>query len=458
MDPSDPSGNTVYAAGASGGVWKTTDFLTTNPAGPTWTPLTNFGPSSAVNIASIAIFPRNSDPNQSIIIAATGGATAGENNTDAPGVGFLISTDGGKTWTLDDSTDNVDASGNLLPIDSAARDREFVGTTAYQVAVDPQPTPSGGVIIYAALSGTNGGIWRSENTGQTWTQVLAGNATAVVLDQDSGIVLDPTTGTDVQGNLQVVYAGIEGVGVEMSTNQGQSWTLMAGGIGNPLIEDDPHAALNANPANGPTPNGADGRITLAMPAVTSNAVWNQIYAGWLYAAVATSSGGFDGLFITKDFGENWTKVSIDTALAQIPNTQTPLTQPVDDDTYNQAIPANNIAATPYPITDENQGNLDLTLTVDPTDPSIALPGRLRRQQLQQRHRPDPRRHHGHQRCPLVGFPARSDARATIAWICSREPATRRPRINSILDGPPVWESPDGQFIADPIPEFHSRPG
>ena len=348
VDPSDPSGNTVYAAGASGGVWKTTDFLTTNPAGPSWTPLTNFGPSSAVNIASIAIYPRNSDPNQSIIIAATGGATAGENNTDAPGVGFLISTDGGKTWNLDDSTDNVRTPvGNRSPIDSAARDREFVGTTAYQVAVDPQPTPSGGVIIYAALSGTNGGIWKSQNTGQTWSQVLAGQATAVVLDENSGIVLDPTTGTNVQGNLQVIYAGIEGVGVEMSTNQGQSWTLMTGGIGNPLIEDT-RTGLNANPVNGPTPNGADGRITLAMPAVTSNAVWNQIYAGWLYAAVATSSGGFDGLFLTKDFGENWTKINIDTALAQIPNTQTPLTQPVDDDTYNQAIPANNIAGDSLP--------------------------------------------------------------------------------------------------------------
>ncbi len=38
VDPSDPSGNTVYVGGASGGIWKTTDFLTTNPAGPTWIP------------------------------------------------------------------------------------------------------------------------------------------------------------------------------------------------------------------------------------------------------------------------------------------------------------------------------------------------------------------------------------------------------------------------------------
>ena len=34
VDPSDPSGNTVYVGGASGGIWKTTNFLTTDPRGP----------------------------------------------------------------------------------------------------------------------------------------------------------------------------------------------------------------------------------------------------------------------------------------------------------------------------------------------------------------------------------------------------------------------------------------
>ena len=137
IDPSDPSGNTVYAAGASGGIWKTTDFLTTNPAGPTWIPLTDFGPTSGVNIGSIAVFARNNDPNQSIIIAATG-----EGDTGTPGVGFLISQDGGATWNLYDSTDNVDSSGNLLPINSASRDREFVGDTSFKVVVDPKLTPT----------------------------------------------------------------------------------------------------------------------------------------------------------------------------------------------------------------------------------------------------------------------------------------------------------------------------
>jgi len=137
IDPSDPSGNTVYAAGASGGIWKTTDFLTTSAAGPTWIPLTDFGPTSGVNIGGIAVFPRNNNTNQSIIIAATG-----EGDTGTPGVGFLISDDGGATWNLYDSTDNVDSSGNILPISSPSRNREFVGNTSYKVIVDPKPQTS----------------------------------------------------------------------------------------------------------------------------------------------------------------------------------------------------------------------------------------------------------------------------------------------------------------------------
>ena len=169
VDPSDPSGNTVYVAGASGGIWKTTDFLTTNPSGPTYIPLTDFGPSSGIYVNSIAVFGRNDNPNQSIIIAGTGSTTGGEDQTPETGVGFLISQDGGATWNLYDSSINDDANGNLLPITSAARNRDFVGTIVNKVVVDPELSPTGQVIIYAALSGTNGGIWRSENTGLTWS-------------------------------------------------------------------------------------------------------------------------------------------------------------------------------------------------------------------------------------------------------------------------------------------------
>ena len=277
----------------------------------------------------------------------------------------MISDDGGATWNLYDSTDNVDASGNVLPINSPSRDREFVGSTSFKVVVDPKATPSGQVIIYAALSGTNGGIWRSEDTGKTWTLMLAGQATDVVLDPESGIVLNPDTNTYVQGNLQVVYAAIRGVGVYLSPNQGQVWNQMLGGIGNPLIFDtQPRASPNVNPVNGPTPNGAQGRIVLAVPNPTGNAAEDAVYEGWLYAVVSTPAGALDGIFVTKDFGQNWTQVRIPT-------------EPNQGYQTNPAIPSNNISNADFPIigsTQFPQGNYNIAMAVDPTDPSVIYVG------------------------------------------------------------------------------------
>ena len=109
-----------------------------------------------------------------------------------------------------------------------------------------------------------------------------------------------------------------------------------------------------------------------MPAATNNR-WNQIYAGWLYAAVATPTGGFDGLFVTKDFGENWTQVNIATALAAIP-----MSRRHPDRVRRHLQSGHPRPTTPahpqYPITDQSQGNLDLSLAVDPTDPNILYLG------------------------------------------------------------------------------------
>ncbi len=360
IDPSDPSGNTVYAGGASGGIWKTTDFLTPDPNGPTWIPLTDFGPTSGVNTGGIAIFPRNNDPNQSIVVVATG-----EGDTGTPGVGFLISQNGGATWVLDDSTNNVDASGNELPIESSSRNREFVGDAAFQVVIDPTPSVLGGVIIYAALSGPTGGVWRSQDTGKTWQLMLSGQATSVVLAPGTGATSSPGTGVNVQGNLQVVYAALRGTGVFMSPNQGQVWAQMLGGIGNPLIFDTITAPFkNVNPTNGPTPNGAQGRIQLAVPTATGNIAQDAVYAGWLYAIVATPAGALDGIFVTKDFGQNWTEVRIPT-------------EPNQGYQSNPAIPANDVTLADYPIIGSAmfpQGNYNIAIAVDPTDPSVIYVG------------------------------------------------------------------------------------
>ena len=151
VDPSDPSGNTVYIGAANGGIWKTTDFLTTSPLGPTWIPLTDFGPTNAVNIGSIAIFPRNNDPSQSIIIAGTGDPNGTGTGHGLAGVGFLRSEDGGATWQLLDSTVNTEADGiTPLPINGPSptsgltRNHTFVGSYVYNVTFDPNLSTDGG--------------------------------------------------------------------------------------------------------------------------------------------------------------------------------------------------------------------------------------------------------------------------------------------------------------------------
>lgn len=348
QDPSDPTGNTFFIGGASGGVWKTTNFLTTDPQGPTYIPLTDFGPTSGLNIGAITVFPVNNDPNRSIVIASTG-----EGDLGTPGVGFLLSKDGGATWRLLDSSTNVDASGVPLPLNSAARNRVFVGTTTFKVVVDPKPTLQNQVIIYAAVSGTNGGLWRSTDTGDHWTLMRAGNATDVVLDPSSA------TGGGDDPNLLTLYAAFRGDGVYISPNRGQNWNPLNGGVGSPLLIDVYRDAPVAVANGGVNPMGAHGRIVLAKPALTGNVIRDQIYGGWLYAVVADADGSLDGLYMTKDFGQNWVQVRFPSE----PRTGG----------FTPTIPSNAVALADYELANGN-ANFALSLAVDPADPNIIYLG------------------------------------------------------------------------------------
>ncbi|MGL4420019.1 MAG: proprotein convertase P-domain-containing protein, partial [Gemmataceae bacterium] len=250
VDTSDPSGNTVYVGGSSGGVWKTTNFLTNDPLGPTWIPLTDFGPTSSLNVSSIALFPRNNDPNQTIVFALTGDPNRQTLPTsaamaDGQGVGVLRSLDGGRTWRVLDSTINSIGS-QILPIDSNARDRRFFDSRGYKIIVDPKLNPAGEVIVYMAIGGSTtgaNGVWRSNDTGRTWAlmQGTPSDATDVLLSAGSA---------GANGNLETLFAGARGQGI-FTTSQATSvttMTLLATLQGNQLVRDV------TNPAN---PSGAE---------------------------------------------------------------------------------------------------------------------------------------------------------------------------------------------------------
>ena len=68
------------------------------------------------------------------------------------------------------------------------------------------------------------------------------------------VLLDPASASTSTGNLNIVYAGIEGVGVFISTNQGQSFSEVLGQVGaDNLIQNDqvapgkPLTVADANP-------------------------------------------------------------------------------------------------------------------------------------------------------------------------------------------------------------------
>src|SRR5438445_6127882 len=191
VDPTDS--NTIYVGAAQGGVWKTND------GGATWVPLTDTQCSLAMG--SIAIDPV--DP--SIIYAGTG-----EENFSIDsyyGCGVLRSTDRGTTWTQ--------LGASVFDINTTSTG----GATISKVAVDPVTagsTTSTTVHVASSL-----GVYRSLDSGTTWTQVLAGVATDLVLDPSNPAVLYAAIGSTGGGTANGTYK---------STNGGASYSKLAGGF------------------------------------------------------------------------------------------------------------------------------------------------------------------------------------------------------------------------------------
>jgi subtilisin-like proprotein convertase family protein/photosystem II stability/assembly factor-like uncharacterized protein len=371
VDPSDPSGNTVYVAGASGGVWKTTNFMTSSPIGPTWLPLTDFGPIFSINIGGIALFPRNNDPKQTMIFVSTGeGDTRGSLLTGI-GAGIMRSMDAGLTWTQLDSTDNT------KPF--AQRDHRFRSASSFKIFVDPKPSPVGPneAVVYAVIDGADsaseltvqGGIWKSVDSGKHWFRLTpAPNQTGFANPTD--LVFVPSSADAVTGNLRLAYASWRGKGVYISSNGGSGWTQLLGGVGNPLIRDPVNDPI---PVTDPpdTPNGDKGRIVLATPHLSGSKAQDLSYQGWVYAYVVNTDGLTNGLYVSKDFGQNWTKVKLGISTVGVAGDAS---SRVYADLTPAWAPSNDDLAPDLEQMSNNQGNYDISIAVNVEDPNIIYIG------------------------------------------------------------------------------------
>jgi len=173
--PTNP--NIIYVGPANGGVWKSTD------AGSIWTATSDY--ESSLSMGAIAIDPSNPE----IIYAGTGEATYSV--ASYYGRGLLKSTDACGTWT------NITSG---LP------------TSTYFSRIKIRPNNN--TQLLAAI-GTNG-LYRSSNSGLSWTQILSGRV--------DDVVFSPTGDT--------AFAVGSGIGIRRSINGGADFSVYgAAGLG-----------------------------------------------------------------------------------------------------------------------------------------------------------------------------------------------------------------------------------
>ena len=257
IDKRDATGNTIFAAGVGGGIWKCTNFKSS----PVWSRANDFLP----NLAVCALAQDPATPN--IMYAGTG---EGWFNTDnIRGNGIYKSTDGGVTWNQLISTDVVTRKDFELVNDlvvtgngavfAACRSATFCNSGGVLRSADGGTTwtrvigtfPTGGTSCNDALNfrgadleiAANGDLYATTgysstaapNTGRVWKSSAASNG---ALGSWTDITPIPATGTwsrielacapgDAQ-NLVILMAGSDNAirSIQRSTDGGANWTIV----------------------------------------------------------------------------------------------------------------------------------------------------------------------------------------------------------------------------------------
>jgi photosystem II stability/assembly factor-like uncharacterized protein len=246
-----------YFGGTGAGVWKTED------AGITWTNVSDgfFGVGS---IGSVAVAP--SDIN--VVYVGTGSACPRGNIS--VGDGMYKSTDAGKTW-------------------------KHIGLRQAGQIGKIRIHPNNPDLVYAAALGhifgpnEERGVFRSKDGGETWEKIL-------YIDEETGIN-DLTM--DVK-NPRILYAGAwrverkpwallsgnESGGIFKSTDSGDTWEKLEGGL----------------------PTGLVGKIAVSVSPANPDRIW----------ALIEAEGERGGVYRSDDAGKSWNRINGDAKLRQRP--------------------------------------------------------------------------------------------------------------------------------------------
>ena len=248
---SDPA--TFFMGTTGGGMWKTDDY------GVTWNPISDddFGGS----VGAVAVAP--SDPN--VIYVGTGSVDIRGNTSTGRGV--WKSMDGGKTWEMV----GLEDAGQIGRIEVHPRDADLVYLAALGHPFGKNETR---------------GVYRSMDGGDTWENVLFLNDSTGVAD----LSMNPRNPREIYAGAwrgerkpwAVLSGGPEG-GVYKTTDGGESWNKLAGGL----------------------PEGLVGKVGVSVSPANPERVW---------AILEAEPDG--GVYRSDDAGESWTRVNSENKLRQ----------------------------------------------------------------------------------------------------------------------------------------------
>lgn len=251
-----PTDSDIFYTGTTGGgVWRTDD------AGNSWTNLTD----DAFEVAPIgALDVADTDPN--VIYAGTGSACIRGNVSTGRGV--YKSTDGGDTWSFS-GLGHIGQVGDLK-IHPTNPDVAYLAALGHAFGPNPER-----------------GVYRTTDGGATWEKVLFVSDSTGFVD----LAMNPTNPREIYASAWraerkpwVIVSGAEEAGIWKTTDGGDSWEKLGGGL----------------------PEGLFGKSSVAVSPANPQRVW----------ALVEAPEPDGGVYRSDDRGRSWTRVNAERKLRQ----------------------------------------------------------------------------------------------------------------------------------------------